>query len=995
MVVRLQLLGSPCVGFEGETYTLPFERRSQLVAYLAVKRAWVGRAELAALLWPEQDTKLAFTNLRKTLFRLQSQPWARGIETQGSSLRFEAGTDVAAFEAALKDGRFDDALELHRGPFLAGFDDEASESWSCWLTFERERLRGGWRGAALNRLSGGIDPREGVELSARLLEDDPLDESAMRAHLELLARDGQAAQARQAYREFTARLSKDLGLSPGAQLQAVHDSLSQSGIAAPAVPAPADDGFIGRSVELKQIASLLAQPDCRLLTIVGTGGVGKTRVARRVVAELAPGHRDGAAFVPLETANDANDIASSIARELGIERTTRRDPAEQLVETLRDRRMLIALDNFEHLSIQAPLLERLLREAPGVKLVVTSRVRLGMSSEQLLPLDGLPCPDPEDADRFETFDAARLFIKAARRVEPGLVPDVEAEAIVEICRRVEGLPLALELAAAWTRVMSCEAIAEHLRDGAQLLEEADPARPPRHASMGVVFEQSWKLLTPVERDALARVSVFLGGFSVEAARSVAGTSLPVLGALVDKSLLRKEGARLQMHPLVHHLATQRLAENSAHDATRRAHALYFHEVMARLHRGIEDGNREALQPMELEWQNCRAAWRWSLTNDMRDAVVRGMPSLLHFCDHRFRIAEALLLLHEALDTPPVRADPSLQSLIFAAVAHMEYRQDRYPESEVHAKRALANAGSFDDHATRLQCFKVLGSACLRMGRLEEARDWFRQALKQAPASVDPNNAASMLDNLALVEKQLGRYAQSLKMSQKSLMQHRVLGDVAGEALCLNNLADLYLVMGKNASARDYLEESLELCERHGLDNTRGFVLANLSEIALKAGDVERADSYACRAQEMVEASGYRGLGAWLKIHLAQVALARNDLAAARERLAEGMQLAIATRRPGHQFLALACFAKILAAQQDSATARAVLAFSLAHPSLPAPERDNVRALLEALPASTKETPWPGWSLEELANRVVVEAGAAYAPLISEVIAARAPSSIAS
>src|SRR5258706_8722128 len=186
MVVRLQLLGSPCVEFEGETYALLVERRSQLVAYLALKRAWVGRAELAAMLWPEQDTKLAYTNLRKTLFRLQSQPWARGIETQGSSLRFEAETDVAAFEAALKDGRFDDALDLYRGPFLAGFEDDAAESWSSWLAFERERLRGGWRGAALNRLSSAIDPREGVELSARLLEDDPLDEAAMRAHLQLL-----------------------------------------------------------------------------------------------------------------------------------------------------------------------------------------------------------------------------------------------------------------------------------------------------------------------------------------------------------------------------------------------------------------------------------------------------------------------------------------------------------------------------------------------------------------------------------------------------------------------------------------------------------------------------------------------------------------------------------------------------------------------------------------------------------------------------------------
>src|SRR5258705_5167814 len=143
MVVCLRLLGSPSVDFEGETYALPFERRSQLAAYLALRREWVGRAELAAMLWPEQDTKLAYTNLRKAIFRLQSQPWAQGIETQGASLRFQAASDVADFEAALGGGRLDEAMELHRGPLLVGFDDGQSEAWTSWLAFERERLRSG------------------------------------------------------------------------------------------------------------------------------------------------------------------------------------------------------------------------------------------------------------------------------------------------------------------------------------------------------------------------------------------------------------------------------------------------------------------------------------------------------------------------------------------------------------------------------------------------------------------------------------------------------------------------------------------------------------------------------------------------------------------------------------------------------------------------------------------------------------------------------------
>ena len=984
MPVRLQLLGSPSVEADGQAYAFPFERRSQLVAFLALKRAWVGRAELAAMLWPEQDSKLAYTNLRKTLFRLQSQPWAKRVETQGAALRFDAETDVAEFESALRDARFDDALRLHRGPFLTGFDDGQSEAWTTWLAFERERLRGAWRAAALRRLSADIEPRAAVDLSALLLEDDPLDEAAMRAHVVALGRDGQSAQARQAYREFTARLSAELGLAAGSELQAAYESIVAAPLAAPGVPVPpADDGFVGRATELRELASLLSRPDVRLVSLVGPGGVGKTRLARRAATEIGTAFRDGGAFVALENAADTNDIAASISRELGLVSTGRRDPVEQLVESLRGLEALVVLDNFDHLAAQIPLVTRLLDECPRLKMLVTSRARLGLPAEQLMPLEGLPCPDPEDEDRFESFDAPRLFIKAARRVEPGLVADAEAPSIVEICRLVEGLPLALELAASWTRVMSCEAIAQQLREGEQLLEAADAAQPARHASMAAVFDQSWRLLAPVERDALARVSVFRGGFSVEAAKSIAGAWLPVLGALVDKSLLRKGRTRLHMHPLVHHFATARLEASSVHDATHRAHALYFHELMASLLRGIEDGNRDALQKMEQEWQNCRAAWRWSLTNDMRDAVARGMPALLHFCDHRFRLKEALALLRDALESPAVRADPGLESLILAYAAHMEYRQDLHADAEAHAKRALANLGAFHEHETRLQCYKVLGSACLRMARFDEARDWFKRALKQAPAGIDPNNAAAMLDNLALVEKYLGRYAESLKMSQKSLMQHRALRDFAGEALCLNNLGDLHMVTGDNESARRHLQESLALCERHGLDNTRAIVLANLSEIALKDGEVDLAGDHARRALELVEANGQRGMACWIRIHSAEIALRRGDLDGARASLAGGIELAIATARPGHQFLALACFARLLAAQGEPECAHGVLEFCLAHPALPAPERDQLRRVVAEMPKAKKPPDWPGLALDELLHRIAVEAGAAHAPLIAQ------------
>src|SRR5688572_28081385 len=443
--MSLHLFGAPAVEERGAVAALPFERRTQLLAFLALRRAWVGRAEIAPLLWPEQEAKLAYSNLRKTLFRLQSLPWAGTLEVQGGALRFLPDTDVLAFEAALREGRVADAVALRRGELLAGFEGGESEAWSSWLAFERDRIAAAWRGAALQLLDAGMDGAAAAELSARLLAADPLDEAALRAHMAALAQSGQHGQARQAYREFVARLQEDLGLEPGADLRALHDSLGGAAAAtASAIPAPPapDDGFVGRSLELRRIAQLLTEHDGRLLCLVGPGGVGKTRLARRALDQAQADFPGSAAFVHLEDASDAQEAATQIARALDIPLAGRTEPMAQVIAKLRDRRALMVLDNFEHLVGYAAEIEKLLRECKQVRLVVTSRVRLALAQERLLPVDGLPFPEPEDHDRLEAFDSVRLFIAAARRVSPELDAATEAEAIADICRQVDGLPLA-------------------------------------------------------------------------------------------------------------------------------------------------------------------------------------------------------------------------------------------------------------------------------------------------------------------------------------------------------------------------------------------------------------------------------------------------------------------------------------------------------------------------------------------------------------------------
>ncbi|HEU0199718.1 MAG TPA: BTAD domain-containing putative transcriptional regulator, partial [Burkholderiaceae bacterium] len=773
MAVRLILFGTPKIEHDGASLVLPFERRSQLLVLLALRRAWVGRAEVATLLWPELERKLAYSNLRKTLFRLQSVPWGGQIEAQGGAVRFAAETDVFAFESALRENRLAEAISLHVGELLAGFDDGQSEAWSSWLGFERERLRVAWRDAALTRLGAQIDAAEGIALAARLLEVDPLDEAALRAHMMWLARSGQSSRAHQAYRDFVGRLAQDLGLAPSAELQALHAELArtaatatrQAAVSVP--PAPPAGGFVGRTIELRRIAALLAQNDCRLVCITGPGGVGKTRLARHALADLAPNLADGGAFIALEDVSSVNEIGGRLARDLGIGLRGSAEPLDQVIEFLRERRMLLVLDNYEQLASAASIPQRLLQACARVKLVVTSRVRLGIAEEWLLPLAGLPCPEMDDADRIEAFDAVRLFFNAARRVDLTLDLSAHAAAIIDICRQVEGLPLALELAAAWTRLLSCAAIAEELRAGTELLRAADGARPPRHASIDVVFEHSWRLLTPVERETLARLAVFRAGFTAAAARVVAGASLPILAALADKSLVRKEEARLFLHPLVQQLAAVRLS-GAARAAAEAAHAQYFHGLLAQLEHPVERGDREALAQVETEFDNCRAAWRWAGAHQAAAALAQSLHTVLQFCDHRSRFEEGLSLLSEALDAAASRADVTLEARLSAAVAHLQYRLDRYADAAATATQALELAHAAGSHPAQAQCFQVLGACALRRGQHAEAKRLFMQARRHALAGGDLRKAAGMLDNQALAEKQLGHYDEALRLSLESL-----------------------------------------------------------------------------------------------------------------------------------------------------------------------------------------------------------------------------------
>ncbi len=993
--VRFQLFGAPAVQVDGHTLALPFERRSQLVVLLALRRQWVPRAELAALLWPELNDKQAFANLRKTLFRLPALPWAQAVQAEPAALRADVATDVAAFESALQEGRVADALAAYGGELLAGFDDGQGEGWTRWLGFERDRLRSAWRHAALGCLDAGtLGPAAALDLAARLLAADPLDEAALTHQMSAYARAGQAAAARSAYRQFVDRLQGDLGLEPGAALRALHDGLAAASTPWPPATAPAppaaDDGFVGRLGELARLTDLLSRDECRLLCLIGPGGVGKTRLARRAMQLLAPAQADGALFIALEDAETPAQFGLRLAQEAGVATGQRGgDALARAIEAWRDKRLLLVLDNFEQLAPHAALVERLLRECLWLKLLVTSRARLQLADEWSMPLEGLPCPDPEDGDRIEAFDAVRLFVKAARRVEPGFAPGrggAEAAAIVDICRQVDGLPLALELSAAWVRMLSCAEIARELHQGTELLRAADARHPARQASIDAVFEGSWQRLAEAERAVLARLSVFQGGFAVETARAVAGASLPVLGALADKSLLSRDRAkdreRMRLHPLVQQLAALQLQARGARVETETRHAQHFHGWLQQLEPAAARGQRAALQAIDTEFDNARRAWTLAASHGLAAEMLRSLPALRHYFEHRARFQDGLALWQQAAESPLAAADHLLRARLLGQCALMEVRLARSQEAHATAARALEAAEPSADRDARYQARAVQAACALFGGRPAEAREAYLQALELARARAHASDIASTLDNLALCEKRLGHYDEALGLTLEALAEHRRHGDDARLAVCLNNLGSLYTFLDQDEAAHGHLMEAQALCERHGLVSTRAFALANLSDLALRANDLDAARAHAEAGLEGAEAAGLRSLAAWLQVHLARLATRRGELGPARSLLAEAtvqaLALGLESVKPG----VVLAFAELLDAQGQPGAARRVLGFAAGEATLSAPDRDELVAAWARRAAPAGDPPWPGWNFAELLRRIAGEAAQAHEPLIT-------------
>jgi len=830
------------------------------------------------------------------------------------------------------------AVELYRGDFLTSITIQDSAEFEEWRRIQQEQLHIGLLDALqllANAHEANHDYAQARRYSQRQVELEPWHEAAHVQLMRVLARSGQRGAAIAQYHTCRQVLATELGVEPDAATTALYEQIRRGALAdeAPAAgfapgeypssaarnkaqkvtangaqdgrdPSPILDPqtindspphnlpetlttFVGRERELAELSKRLQQPDVRLLTLVGPGGMGKTRLAVEAVraqlnnpaVDLRSRFADGIFFVSLTPLTKATEIAPAIATAMNL--PLRGDDAAQgLLDLLRSRRVLLLLDNCEHLLDGMSLIVALLQTAPHVQIIATSRERLNLQAEYLYGVEGLEIRAATQFAEVAQAAAVRLFVQSAQRVQPQfMVSEANVASVLKICALMQGMPLGLELAAAWTDTLTLDAIAAEIAQSADFLAADWRDVPARQRSMRAVFDWSWQLLNDVEREVLRRLTVFRGGFMRDAAQAVVGASLRVLTRLVHKSLLgwhQESGAtmRYEVHELVRQFAAEQLEASPVERATvQEQHSVFYLAYVAERSRRLAYHEpRQAAAELRIEFNNIRQAWTWAVSNAKFAALehcaegfwlffhLTGLPEgaeLFGLAAERVRQSSTSAAAGDAQ-----RLSLRLLSKLLGMQANLTSALGKFNQVIQLAQQVMAIDAAGEDSEAKIFATWVWGAALARKGELAEAQMRFEQVLQWA-AVEQPKATGELLRTaewLALVWLGAGYidrddYAAAKQVLHKALQICQSLGKVHGEATCLMNLGAVDLIAGNYAAVRQSYEQALPLIRTAGFRWGEGATLIELGQAVRMLGEYGLAATLLTQGQTVMYAIG--------------------------------------------------------------------------------------------------------------------------------------------
>jgi predicted ATPase/DNA-binding SARP family transcriptional activator len=917
--LKLHLLGRPLIELGSEPVDgFVSEKALALLGYLAVQRGGLARERLAGLFWGDMPGERARANLRMAVYNLQ-QLLPGHLQATRLSVAFnrqpDYWLDVEQFERQLAAvsqllphpiETLKRALSLYRGEFMQGIYLGGSPELEEWLLVERERLRqlaleGFQRYAGVLMDAGKYASAAGA--LRRLLRLEPWQEAAHRQLMLALARGGDYTAALAQYETCRRLLAEELSVQPMPEttrlyerIRAARDLPFRHNLPSHATP------FIGREAVVQELIQMLTNPSRRLVTITGPGGAGKSRLALQAAAGLTEAFLHGVYLVSLASLSSAEHLPAALGKALGFPFSGKDEPKQQVLRYLREKELLLVIDNCEHLSEVADFVSEVLRAAPQVKILATSRERLDLVEEWLFELGGMDYPSDATAQDWLNFSAPRLFVESARRVQKGYTPaPADWPDILRICQLVEGLPLGIELAAAGVGHHSSQEIAAQIERGIDILAVSWRNMPRRHRSLRAVFDHSWSLLPPEAQQALRKVSVFRGGFTPQAAKKVSEASQETLRALVDRSLLRwstpRQGSeRFDLHELLRQYAYERLVEAGEQQTTCARHLDFFLKLAEAARPGLDGGEAPAwLERLEGELDNFRAALDWSFLNeDIPLTGLRLASALAEFWGRRGYLSEGRGRLEALLEETNVntgsedRSRASIRSRGLCAAGDMALLQGDLAEARTRFEAGLSLSQAIGEQAVAAVALLGLGTTAWTQSDFGLAQNYFEQSLHLYRACGDTHGSAVALRRLGHTLRIQGQYAQAVDYYQQSQELYRKTGDQRGLAQISEGLGLLARVQGDLERAQSLAEESLRL--RHNLKDTLGisFSLFNLGAIAYERGDTRQARLYLEECLAIRRRLGDQvGAAAALNI-LGDVALDQGEVQQARRMLEESL-----------------------------------------------------------------------------------------------------------
>jgi len=854
MDVGVRLLGTPVARAGGAWLPLGPSKPHAALVYVAASGGFVRRAELAELLWPGLDDGHAHASLRQALRRLSAGPLGDLLGRDRAGVWLEGECDVAGFRRAVAERRWVEALTMHQGTLLEGFEIDDADEFGAWLASARVAVAEDWRRACRALMvEATAEGRHGDALAYAdlLVRADPLDEQAVREAMHAAVADGDARGAARRFQDLASLLWDDCGVEPEAATQALFDRLAGPTRDERAVPGSHRfdavrpravgewRGLIGRDGTLADLVERLRERESRLITLLGPGGIGKSALASALAVELETAFADGVVFVPLEGAEGPDAVALALAHALALRVARRGSIASHIVRALEARRMLVVLDGFEAFVEQVPFLDALLRGTRELRVLVTSRERLHHSAEVVFEVDPLATGGSGSVGSAAgppvVSPAAQLFLRAAAgRLPLATVRRFGLERVERVVEALGGHPLAIELAASWVDVLGLDLLSDQLLTSWTSLSSDDVDRSERQRDVRAVIEETWQNLASTDRVAWMRLAVMPGSLDSAVAAEVGGGGWQVLRRLLDRAILRHRGARLEFHALLARFGREQAeADGQVDDAWRAARAVW----RARIARQVDPrtGRMVDLHPDDLD--QAVGVWRWACAAQAWETVAEMTVGLMRALDRRMRWRQAMELRRDAVDRLIVAGSGTARDV---ALARLWPHVGPTPWAQkANAARALTLAEARADDLAQ-----GLAHAMLARGNFTPEREaHVREARAAFERAGDDIGLATLLQVQGQLSIMAGQLEHALGLLEEAQQRSERLGDIEGLARVLLCLADRDAYVGDLVAARDHVRQARDLMLRGGgPDHTvwTPMLLAVETAVARVAGDRDDA-----------------------------------------------------------------------------------------------------------------------------------------------------------